>query len=244
MKKTGKDIIRQRIKPRIWDYSFFLLKNNLKIFLQFREIILTENKKKILDIGCGFKPWERLFEGKDIEYIGIDTDENSLADIRCSAEKLPFPDNTFDAIICSETLEHILEIDKTILEIKRVSKNGAILFISTPFIFPEHGIPFDYQRFTKYFFQKIFSEDEIILISESNTSLTTFFLIPNLLIENIFPHLFPFSFIKMPIYIFLNFIGIVIEFLLKIALSPFPIKYRKRFFGFPLGYALIVKIKK
>lgn len=105
-KKTQiSEIVRQRIKPKIWDYNYLLLKNNLQTFNFFREMLIKEGKKKILDVGCGEKPW-KLILPKEIEYIGIDIDPKVKPDFIASADNLPFEDNYFDALIYSEVLEH------------------------------------------------------------------------------------------------------------------------------------------
>ena len=52
--------------------------------------------------------------------------------VRCDAHSLPFKDNTFDIITSFETIEHLKDPKKFLLELKRVSKSGAYIIISTP----------------------------------------------------------------------------------------------------------------
>ncbi len=243
IQKFKRLIIRQRTSPKIWDFSYLFLKNNLYIFKKFRDLVVEENKPKILDVGCGFKPWLSLFNKNNVEYIGVDFEkENSLADFICSAEKLPFPDNTFDALIYSEVFEHIKDLNSALKEMKRVAKNNAVVFISSPFIFPEHGVPYDFQRLTQYFYRETFKQDEIIEIKASNSSFSTIFVILNLFIQSS-----PFRIlhgIKNIVFALNNIMGIIID---KIAISisfRLPEKYKKYFYSLPLGYALIVRIKK
>jgi len=243
--KFKKLINRQRIKPRIWDYSYILLKNNFNIFKKFRNLVVMENKRKILDVGCGFKPWFSLFDRDKVEYIGIDFDkEKSSADFVGSAEKLPFSDsdNNFDALIYSETLEHVENLPQALKEMRRVIKNGGLVFISSPFIFPEHGIPYDFQRLTKYFYKNIFKNDEIIILKESNSSFSTAITSFNLFIESS-----PFKIfygLKQIIYIFSNILAIIIDEITEFIFSKIAKSYKQYFYLMPIGYALIIRIKK
>ncbi|MCM8819004.1 MAG: class I SAM-dependent methyltransferase [Candidatus Omnitrophica bacterium] len=236
-------IERQRTSPKIWDFSYVMLKNNLNIFKKFRNLVLNENKTKILDVGCGFKPYLKLFDKNKVEYIGVDFEKDtSDADFIASAEKFPFSDNSFDALIYSEVLEHIKDLNLALSEMKRVSKNGTLIFISSPFIFPEHGIPYDFQRLTQYFYKEKFKYDEIIEISPSNTSFSTPFVVFNLFIQSS-----PFKifyFLKDLIFIINNTLAIIIDNIIKFLVSKLFKNYKRIFYSMPVGYALIIRIKK
>jgi SAM-dependent methyltransferase len=242
--KFEQTINRQRTAPRLWDYSYILLRNNTRVFKQFHTHILQEQKKSILDVGCGFKPWECMFvHDKAISYVGVDVDkERSSADFVANSDNLPFADNAFDALIYSEVLEHGENLQGTLREMRRVAKTGSLVFISSPFVFPEHGIPNDYQRLTRYFFQKTFAEDDIILIRESNSSWSTSIVAVNLFLETTpFNNLVGF---KHVIYAATNTIGIVCDGLTILLMKLTGNRLRNAFYAMPLGYALIVKIRK
>ncbi|MEJ7767038.1 MAG: class I SAM-dependent methyltransferase [Chitinophagaceae bacterium] len=70
-------------------------------------------KGKLLDFGCGRKPYENLFAG--CEYIGVDVEESghnhksSKVDIFYDGKRLPFEDETFDSIFCTEVLENLFD---------------------------------------------------------------------------------------------------------------------------------------
>jgi SAM-dependent methyltransferase len=243
MEKVYKLIQRQRLGPKIWDYSYLLLKNNVEVFSTFKALVNKEHKARILDVGCGFKPWLQMFDKQRVEYIGIDFDkEKSSADFVVSADKFPFSDNDFDALIYSEVLEHAENLKGAIKEMRRVARNNALVYISAPFVFPLHGIPYDFQRLTRYFYQSIFKEDEIVLIRESNSSLSTAFVVFNLFIEST-----PFSILrgfKHLVYIFNNIIGIAADLVVEIGLKIIKERFKEQFYSMPLGYALVIRIKK
>ena len=110
----------------------------------------------VLDLGCG--------EGRhsisarlaaDIHVIGLDlshsdlmTAQQRLGDfdfgeqtqcdfVQASGLELPFDDHSFDHVICSEVLEHIVDYDSVLTEIKRVLKPGGLFAVSVPRYFPE-----------------------------------------------------------------------------------------------------------
>ncbi len=66
-----------------------------------------------------------------------------------TGEKLPFPDNTFDRVICSEVLEHVPDPELFLAEIRRVLKPDGIFAASVPRYWPETicwWLSFDYQN--------------------------------------------------------------------------------------------------
>lgn len=81
---------------------------------------------KKLNLGCG----EDIRKG----HINLDFDEHPGVDIIWDIEKLPwsFKDNEFDFVYASHILEHVEDLVKTMTEIKRICKNGAIVTIRLP----------------------------------------------------------------------------------------------------------------
>lgn len=72
-----------------------------------------ENKKKIVDIGCG-KTWREFEEGVPIR---VDIDESCNPDYRCDVRNLPFDAATFDIVFSSHVLEHFAKSQqKSVLE--------------------------------------------------------------------------------------------------------------------------------
>lgn len=82
---------------------------------------------KILDIGCG--------RNKQKGAVGIDFHPASKADIKHNLNVFPWPleDNSIDTVLAYNILEHLDDIPKTMDEIWRISRAGAILEIIVPF---------------------------------------------------------------------------------------------------------------
>ena len=102
---------------------------------------------KCLDVGCGDNPHEELLNPK--EYIGIDANINSKADIIGDAIFLPFKDNCFDSIISVQVLQYVRDHQKAINEMNRVLKEDGILFLIIPNTCKEDPLNPDYHRFTR-----------------------------------------------------------------------------------------------
>ena len=136
---------------------------NWQIKNELKEFLLNYKNNKILDFGCGDARYKKFIEENN-EYIGVDSKttgfENSKknADIYWDNRTLPFENESFDIIICTEVFHQVDDIDNTINELKRVLKKGGKLFITMPFIFGEHDIPYDFTRFTSFGIKKIFEK--------------------------------------------------------------------------------------
>jgi len=113
---------------------------------------IPQLKGRLLDFGCGRKPYEDLFNVT--EYIGVDMVEtghdhkNSKIDVYYDGKNLPFDDSSFDSLFCSEVLEHIFNPEEILPELKRVLKPGAKALITVPFSWNEHEMPYDYARYS------------------------------------------------------------------------------------------------
>lgn len=104
-----------------------------------------------LNIGCG----------NDIKkgFINLDFVKQPGVDIVCDINKFPWPfkDNEFDEIYASHVLEHVDDFEKTLLEIRRIAKNNAILKVRVPHFScgvtyrdPTHKTFFSYFSFDYY----------------------------------------------------------------------------------------------
>jgi SAM-dependent methyltransferase len=90
-----------------------------------------------------------------VDYIGLDyftadTLYHSQPDLYGSAESLPFTDESMNAVLLLDVLEHVQQPGLCIEEIHRVLSKGGTLVLNLPFIYPLHDVPHDYQRWTIY----------------------------------------------------------------------------------------------
>ncbi|WP_199248590.1 bifunctional 2-polyprenyl-6-hydroxyphenol methylase/3-demethylubiquinol 3-O-methyltransferase UbiG [[Phormidium] sp. ETS-05] len=122
------------------------------------KINLPKLKGKVLDVGCGEKPYEPWFLSANT-YIGIDIYQGSKVDVVVETSKdWPFETGYFDAVICTQVFEHTVDLDSVLSEIHRVLKPGGQLLVSVPFIYNEHGSPDDYRRFSTHGLNNLLSD--------------------------------------------------------------------------------------
>ncbi len=111
---------------------------------------------RVLDVGCGSKPYLRYFEGHVDQYFGIDiekeTHDHSNEDVNLifDGETLPFEDGSFDSAVTFQVLEHVFAPDRFVSELRRVLRPGGALLLTAPFIWEEHEQPLDYGRYTSF----------------------------------------------------------------------------------------------
>lgn len=148
-KGLPKDVTRV-IAPPLWDSYHYVSVLTRKAYENtIPELLKQGEKYKILDYGCGAKPYEYLFEGHIAEYIGVDVGNNPKADISIvPGERLQFEDNSFDFVLSSQVLEHVQDVDQYMGECLRVLKPGGILLLSTHGTWQFHASPYDYNRWT------------------------------------------------------------------------------------------------
>jgi SAM-dependent methyltransferase len=148
-------------------HNFYLVYKPLFRYLE--QAIQKYANGRVLDIGCGNKPYERMFDGKITEYFGCDIAQSSQqkVDLMCEATRIPLPDQSFDTVFSTQTLEHVAEHQQMLNEAYRLLKPGGHLIVSAPLYWPLHEEPYDFFRFTKYGFTHIldkagFKTEEII----------------------------------------------------------------------------------
>ncbi len=138
-----------RLSPGRTDRSFWHLKilgDRLKGVV---DSDLLPSGEKVLDYGCGNRPYERLFAKKFKEYIGADLPGNKDAQLVIGPEgRLPVDNRTFDCVLSSEVLEHTINPDIYLREAHRVLKPEGSLILSAPAIWVYHPDPIDYWRWT------------------------------------------------------------------------------------------------
>lgn len=106
----------------------------------------------LLDVGCGSKPYKKVFAPLVDNHIGIEYSTESVyrgceADIFGDAMKLPLTDSSVDTILCTEVLEHLPNPEKAIAEFARILKPNGVLITTAPFFYPIHDA-WDFFRYT------------------------------------------------------------------------------------------------
>jgi SAM-dependent methyltransferase len=103
---------------------------------------------RVLDVGCGFKPYEPLFAAYADAYVGVDSGDHAAPDLVGTAEAIPVEDATFDVVICSQVLEHVDDPAQVVAELHRVTAPGGRVLASTHGVQVYHPSPQDLWRWT------------------------------------------------------------------------------------------------
>lgn len=133
---------------------------------RFIQKFSTESES-VLDLGSGSRPYKELFP----KAIAADIVNSPEVTVLADGQNLPFKDETFKLVVCTEMLEHLERPWQAVSEMHRVLKNGGKVVLTTRFIFPIHNSPNDYFRFTKFGLRSLFHNWRIILLKEETQSL-------------------------------------------------------------------------
>lgn len=151
-------------RPR-W-YSVFInpyFINRYSLYQAVRSFALQAPKEaNLIDVGCGLKPYRELFTTPS--YVGIDieggghSDTAKTVNVFFDGTKIPFPENSFNTLICTQVLEHADDPEKLVNECARVLSPNGRAFFSMPFTYPEHETPYDFRRFTRFEHQRLLTK--------------------------------------------------------------------------------------
>jgi SAM-dependent methyltransferase len=119
-----------------------LTERRVSLFLQSNGLGAT-----VLDLGCGSGRASRVLAangkrvtGVDISLAALERAKGGLPGVTlvaCALDQgLPFVDGSFDALLCCEVIEHLVDVGRALEEMNRVLRPGGLLFLSTPF----HGL--------------------------------------------------------------------------------------------------------
>jgi SAM-dependent methyltransferase len=119
-------------------------------------------KGRLVDIGCGTKPFKDVFSVYVTEHVGVDHEgtlhDRSGIDLFGTAYQIPAADSSFDSAICTAVLEHLEEPERALRECYRILKSGGIAVYTAPFIWHLHEEPRDFFRFSKYGLKYLFEK--------------------------------------------------------------------------------------
>jgi SAM-dependent methyltransferase len=140
-----RNYLRERISPHPKDHLYLCLSDLLLAL----EKVRSDKPQQILDYGCGGSPYRFLFpnaEYKRADYLQTDAYDLDYAlneDSRVSER-----DESFDLILSTQVAEHVKSPQTYFSECYRLLKPQGRLICSTHGYFPDHGCPYDFQRWT------------------------------------------------------------------------------------------------
>ena len=109
----------------------------------------------VLDVGCGHQPYRSIITGPGsgaTGYIGLDLKPTiyQAPDLVWDGLAMPLADGAVGAAVATELLEHVPDPEPLLREVHRVLEPGGELFLTVPFLWPLHDVPFDEYRYTPF----------------------------------------------------------------------------------------------
>jgi len=129
--------------------------------------------QRILDAGAGTQQYSRFcghlryvaqdfgqYDGRgDAAGLQTGTFDYGKLDHVCDVTAIPEPDGAFDAVMCTEVLEHIPRPDLAIREFARLLRPGGLLIVTAPFCSLTHMAPYHfYSGFSRYWYERTLGE--------------------------------------------------------------------------------------
>lgn len=139
---------------------------------EFLKVALNKYTKQLgqaLDVGCGTGAVLKMLEQAGWQARGVDMSPDAIKYCEAKnlsvnigfADKINFPDDTFDLVIASDVLEHLENDAAAVKEIRRVLKPGGIFIVTVPahqFLFSYHDAALHhFRRYSKNDFKKLLS---------------------------------------------------------------------------------------
>jgi SAM-dependent methyltransferase len=122
---------------------------------------------RLLDVGCGDKPYEPMFRPYVTDYVGVECEATfratstasrpSKVDVFYDGKTLPFETSSFDTVIGIQVLEHTPEPQAMLQEMARVCRRGGLVIVNAPFSFRLHEEPNDFFRYTPHGLRAMFA---------------------------------------------------------------------------------------
>lgn len=122
---------------------------------------------RVLDLGAGSCPYRTLFA--HCRYVSQDAtplQPEQLAggaygaiDLRCDATAVPEPNASFDAILNTEMLEHVIEPIAVVREMARLLRPGGSLLLTAPLGSGLHQEPYHfYGGYTPHWYRRVLGD--------------------------------------------------------------------------------------
>ncbi len=128
---------------------------------------------RLLDVGCGDKPYLEIFSPHVTEYLGVEHEaafrqtasstRTRGPDVFYDGKRLPFADGEFDTVLSVQTLEHTPKPQALVREMARVLHPDGRLLLSAPFSFRLHEQPHDYFRYSPHGLRALCTEAGLVV---------------------------------------------------------------------------------
>jgi SAM-dependent methyltransferase len=139
----------RRSDPPFWDHQFFVLRGLRRAIERMLIVIAPPPGSRVVDLGCGDRPYEPLLRARGCEYLPCDIDGPPEVQRIEPGKPLPFAPASADGVVSFQVLEHVWDVEAYLGETHRILHSGGWLLLSTHGSWPYHPHPGDYRRWTR-----------------------------------------------------------------------------------------------
>jgi SAM-dependent methyltransferase len=143
------------------------------ILIDQLEAVAPRPRGRLLDVGCGEKPYESIFRPYVSEYVGVEhastfgstqtASRSQKPDVLYDGKTLPFESRSFDTVISIQVLEHTPDPQTLMNEMGRVVRADGMVLVCVPFSFRLHEEPHDYFRYTPHGMRSMFDAAGLVV---------------------------------------------------------------------------------
>jgi SAM-dependent methyltransferase len=223
----------------------------LRLFLDLQLLTILQHLRQelpnwegaVLDVGCGASPWKSLLNPLKTRYTGIDIGDAASTFayqnedcLQFDGRNIPFESSVFDAVLCTEVLEHVLDYQTLVSEMHRVLKPGGRIVVTVPWSARWHYIPFDYFRYSPSALRTIFKEFECMEVQPRGNDIAV---TANKLLVMFARSLQPRSIASIAVLLVSPFTGLVVLFAILTAHASLALSFGS--LDDPLGYTVTAR---
>lgn len=162
------DAGRERLYPSLTNPNWLVLRKRRELFEEWLKN-LPGRDLKVLDVGGRIQPYRVLLGNRCARYVSVDLRRGPLVNVISRGEHLPFPEEQFDLILCTQVLEYAPHPQLMLDEIRRTLKKGGFLFLSAPSVFPRDSAS-EYWRFLPCALKQLLSNfSRFDVVAEGNS---------------------------------------------------------------------------
>lgn len=135
------------------------------------KVLKEETHGSLLEIGAQTVPYKNIMNYTEYACLDVKGDEDKVDYIQ-DLHKTTLESDAYDSIVMVEVLEHLYNPFQAMEQVHRICKKGGTVIATTRFLFPYHGVPYDYFRYTEYGIKQLFKEfDEVTVKTHGNLML-------------------------------------------------------------------------
>lgn len=117
-----------------------------------------QREADVLDAGAGTAPYHELFDHCNYLAVDYEAGPERKLDLVADLGSIPLDPNGFDAVICSEVIEHLSDPHAVLTEFGRLLRPGGRLAVTVPFLWMLHETPNDHRRLTEFGLRRLLSD--------------------------------------------------------------------------------------